>query len=96
MDLMAGAEAGCFLTPSCCNSLPAFIGSGCLVETPTLPVIVLCCCLCSCVVQGESELLQKYNKSHLDSYIEDSTRVTYCPSVPWCGRAIEVSLVGQH
>jgi hypothetical protein len=35
-------------------------------------------------------LLNKYKQSHLESYMEDNQRVTFCPSKPWCGRAIEV------
>ena len=41
-------------------------------------------------MQGEKELLAKYTNSRLASYMEDNNRVTYCPSTPWCGHAIEV------
>eukprot|EP00775_Hariotina_reticulata_P013428 gene13428-13556_t len=41
-------------------------------------------------MQGAEELLAKYKQSHLESYMEDNQRVTFCPSVPWCGRAVEV------
>jgi hypothetical protein len=44
-------------------------------------------------LQGEKELLAKYTNSRLESYMEDNNRVTYCPSTPWCGHAIEVSWV---
>jgi ariadne-1 len=42
-------------------------------------------------LQSESELLSKYKQSHLESYMEDNQRVAFCPSVPWCGCAVEVS-----
>jgi hypothetical protein len=42
-------------------------------------------------LQSEPELLSKYKQSHLESYMEDNQRVAFCPSVPWCGRAVEVS-----
>lgn len=42
------------------------------------------------VMKGEPELLSKYNQSHVESYLEDNQRVAFCPSVPWCGHAIEV------
>ena len=47
------------------------------------------CCLV-CVPQGDPVLLNKYKQSHLESYMEDNQRVVFCPSAPWCGRAIEV------
>ncbi len=25
------------------------------------------------------------------SYVEDNARVNFCPSVPWCGHAVQVS-----
>lgn len=40
--------------------------------------------------QGEAALYAKYTSSHLESYLEDNTRVAFCPSTPWCGHAIEV------
>eukprot|EP00879_Flechtneria_rotunda_P010931 GHRR01011422.1.p1 GENE.GHRR01011422.1~~GHRR01011422.1.p1 ORF type:complete len:527 (+),score=168.68 GHRR01011422.1:246-1826(+) len=42
------------------------------------------------VMQGDQPLLAKYKQSHLESYMEDNQKVAFCPSVPWCGRAIEV------
>lgn len=42
------------------------------------------------VIQGDPALLNKYKQSHLESYMEDNQRVAFCPSTPWCGRAIEV------
>ncbi|WIA17066.1 hypothetical protein OEZ85_013967 [Tetradesmus obliquus] len=42
------------------------------------------------VMKGERELLSKYKQSHLESYMEDNERVAFCPSVPWCGHAVEV------
>jgi hypothetical protein len=42
------------------------------------------------ILQGDTALLNKYKQSHLESYMEDNQRVAFCPSVPWCGRAIEV------
>jgi hypothetical protein len=56
--------------------------------------------LYSCL-QEKPELLQKYKQSHLESYMEDNQRVAFCPSVPWCGRAVEVrsgssSFSGMH
>ncbi|KAF6250673.1 hypothetical protein COO60DRAFT_1471727 [Scenedesmus sp. NREL 46B-D3] len=42
------------------------------------------------VMKSESELLSKYKQSHLESYMEDNQRVAFCPSVPWCGHAVEV------
>eukprot|EP00878_Enallax_costatus_P004275 GHUV01004505.1.p1 GENE.GHUV01004505.1~~GHUV01004505.1.p1 ORF type:complete len:527 (+),score=139.84 GHUV01004505.1:269-1849(+) len=42
------------------------------------------------VMKGEQSLLAKYKQSHIESYMEDNQRVAFCPSVPWCGRAIEV------
>lgn len=47
------------------------------------------------LVQGEDELLAKYKQSHLESYMEDNQRVAFCPSVPWCGRAVEVRAGGS-
>lgn len=41
-------------------------------------------------MQGDPALLNKYKQSHLESYMEDNQRVAFCPSTPWCGRAIEV------
>lgn len=45
------------------------------------------------VLQGEQTLLAKYKQSHIESYMEDNQRVAFCPSVPWCGRAIEVGVL---
>jgi hypothetical protein len=42
--------------------------------------------------QDDPVLLNKYKQSHLESYMEDNQRVTFCPSKPWCGRAIEVRM----
>lgn len=47
-------------------------------------------CSCACWPQGDTALLNKYKQSHLESYMEDNQRVAFCPSVPWCGRAVEV------
>lgn len=35
------------------------------------------------------EDLDKYCESVTMSYVEDNARVHFCPSVPWCGRAIQ-------
>ncbi|MEW5311065.1 MAG: hypothetical protein WDW38_002808 [Sanguina aurantia] len=35
--------------------------------------------------------LEKYNHSLLMSYVEDNASVKFCPSVPWCGRAVQVN-----
>lgn len=40
------------------------------------------------------ELLSKYNTALLDSYVEDNRAVKWCPSIPHCGRAVQV-LVGD-
>eukprot|EP00877_Chromochloris_zofingiensis_P002490 jgi/Chrzof1/12241/Cz06g26220.t1 len=42
------------------------------------------------VMKDQAELLSKYQQSHLESYMEDNHRVAFCPSVPWCGHAVEV------
>ncbi|GAX80454.1 hypothetical protein CEUSTIGMA_g7893.t1 [Chlamydomonas eustigma] len=34
--------------------------------------------------------LIKYEQAYLSSYLEENHRVRLCPSVPWCGRAIQV------
>jgi hypothetical protein len=36
------------------------------------------------------QVLHKYQQSLLESYMEDNAKVRFCPSVPWCGRAVEV------
>jgi hypothetical protein len=51
------------------------------------------CTCCWPLLQDESQLLQKYKQSHLESYMEDNHKVAFCPSVPWCGRAVEVRWV---
>ena len=43
-------------------------------------------------LQDEPALFAKYNQSHLESYLDENTRVAFCPSAPWCGHAIEVSV----
>ena len=35
--------------------------------------------------------LDKYKQARLQSYIEDNSNVRFCPSVPWCGQAVQVS-----
>lgn len=42
------------------------------------------------MLEGEEELLDKLTQALLDSYIDDNKRVKWCPSVPHCGRAIQV------
>ena len=42
------------------------------------------------MLAGEEELLDKLTQALLDSYIDDNKRVKWCPSVPHCGRAIQV------
>ncbi|KAG2497384.1 hypothetical protein HYH03_004542 [Edaphochlamys debaryana] len=40
---------------------------------------------------GETgEALERYTRSLALSYVEDNARVNFCPSVPWCGHAIQV------
>jgi hypothetical protein len=36
------------------------------------------------------QVFQKYKQSLLESYMEDNAKVRFCPSVPWCSRAVEV------
>lgn len=53
------------------------------------------CTLCFHVVSlalaaAAVQVLQKYKQSLLESYMEDNAKVRFCPSVPWCGRAVEV------
>ncbi len=38
----------------------------------------------------DAEALDKYGKSLALSYVEDNARVNFCPSVPWCGHAVQV------
>lgn len=40
--------------------------------------------------KAEREVFAKYNHSHMQSYLEDNARVTFCPSAPWCGNAVQV------
>jgi hypothetical protein len=56
-------------------------------------------CMVSCVLRfnvislvaaAAVQVLQKYKQSLLESYMEDNAKVRFCPSVPWCGRAVEV------
>ncbi len=42
------------------------------------------------VMASDAPALAKYRQSHLESYMEDNKNVVFCPSVPWCGRAVEV------
>lgn len=37
-----------------------------------------------------NEALDKYKHSMALSYVEDNARVNFCPSVPWCGHAVQV------
>ncbi|GIL45958.1 hypothetical protein Vafri_3067 [Volvox africanus] len=37
-----------------------------------------------------AEAFDKYTHSLALSYVEDNARVQFCPSVPWCGHAIQV------
>ena len=37
-----------------------------------------------------SVLLSKFDQGYVGSYIEDNHNVRLCPSVPWCGSAIQV------
>ena len=50
----------------------------------------VCCLQVRKLLQHEPKLLQKYEEKLLDSYIEDNKSVRWCPSVPHCGRAIQV------
>ena len=43
------------------------------------------------MLAGEQGLLDKLTQALLDSYIDDNKRVKWCPSVPHCGRAIQVA-----
>mmetsp|Transcript_37117 Transcript_37117/g.94848 ORF Transcript_37117/g.94848 Transcript_37117/m.94848 type:complete len:608 (-) Transcript_37117:139-1962(-) len=38
----------------------------------------------------QPEVVKKYERSLLESFIEDNKKVRWCPSVPHCGNAIEV------
>mmetsp|Transcript_12045 Transcript_12045/g.25884 ORF Transcript_12045/g.25884 Transcript_12045/m.25884 type:complete len:537 (+) Transcript_12045:152-1762(+) len=40
------------------------------------------------------DLKLKFEEAQLASYMEDNSNVRLCPSVPWCGRAIQVE--GDH
>lgn len=42
------------------------------------------------LLEDEPDLQMRYKKSLLESYIEDNQNVRWCPSVPHCGRAIQV------
>lgn len=42
------------------------------------------------LLRGNTALLEKYEQARLLSYIEDNSNVRFCPSVPWCGRAVQV------
>jgi hypothetical protein len=54
-------------------------------------------CISACIVHCQVKamladspaLLQKFLSSLLDSYVEDNSRVKWCPSVPHCGLAIQ-------
>lgn len=39
---------------------------------------------------NETELLEKFEKSVMTSYIDDNANMRWCPSIPHCGRAVEV------
>ncbi|GBG68619.1 hypothetical protein CBR_g3160 [Chara braunii] len=38
----------------------------------------------------DRDMLERYERSLLESYIEDNNKVKWCPSVPHCGNAIQV------
>jgi ariadne-1 len=38
---------------------------------------------------NDNELLDKFERAIVTSYIEDNASARWCPSVPCCGRAIE-------
>ena len=38
-----------------------------------------------------SAVLERYDKDVLDSFVEDNGKVTWCPSVPFCGAALVLS-----
>lgn len=40
------------------------------------------------LLRSNRMLLQKYQQSLLDSYVDDNRRVKWCPSVPHCGNAV--------
>jgi len=42
------------------------------------------------VTTKDSDLVEKFDRFILESYIEDNKRVKWCPSVPHCGNAIRV------
>lgn len=42
------------------------------------------------LIADAPDLLQRYSNSLLDSYVDDNKRVKWCPSVPHCGRAVQV------
>lgn len=65
----------------------------CLLETLDLEDSLS---YCVCVIKiemmlvGNPDALSRYRQSLLESYIEDNHNVRWCPSVPHCGRAIQV------
>lgn len=45
--------------------------------------------VCSLLAR-DTNLLKLYERTHLNSYVEDNAHVRFCPSVPWCERAVQV------
>ena len=44
------------------------------------------------LIRDQPELLAKYEKKLLESYVDDNKGVKWCPSVPCCGRAVQVGM----
>ncbi|CAL8462233.1 g1764 [Coccomyxa elongata] len=42
------------------------------------------------LISDDQEILARFDRSLLESYVEDNAMVRWCPSVPHCGRAIRV------
>eukprot|EP00884_Botryococcus_braunii_P004214 jgi/Botrbrau1/13794/Bobra.0056s0044.1 len=42
------------------------------------------------LIEGDPDVLGRYERCLLESYVEDNATVQWCPSVPHCGRAIRI------
>lgn len=56
-----------------------------------LSCIVRLCLQVKALLAHDPETLAKYERSLLQSFVEDNAMVRWCPSVPSCGRAIRVT-----
>lgn len=50
----------------------------------------MCSIVSDLLTKRDAVALKKYEQSRLDSYIEDNNHVHWCPSVPNCGRAVQM------